>query len=85
MERIEATGNGEIEVKRFYVPIEVKVPCAHCGAELTKNFGQDYLSYPSLNTPEEVGIYCETCDEESVFNVTLKLALEVDTDNVKKL
>lgn len=85
MERLDAKGTGEIEVKRFYIPIKVEIPCAHCGAKLEKDFGQEYLSYPVLNTPEEVGIYCEECEEESAFDVTLRLSLEVDKEKVRKL
>ena len=85
MERIEAKGTGEIEVKRFYLPIVIKVPCAHCGHELKRDFSDFYLSYPSLNTPEEIGMCCEECEEETVVDVTLKLALEFDSTKARKL
>jgi len=59
MKNIKAEGEREVEIKRFHFPISFKIKCAHCGEEIEQDFEEDYLSYPTLNKEEEVGIYCD--------------------------
>lgn len=42
------------DTKRFYFPACVTVQCPTCGREATRDFSQDYLSYPTANTPMDV-------------------------------
>jgi hypothetical protein len=44
--------------KRFRFPCSVFDTCPKCGAEVEKDFEEDYLSYPSFNTAEDVNFYC---------------------------
>jgi len=84
METISLDGENEIQVKRFYLPIQVEINCPSCQAKLTKDFDDDYLSYPTTNKKEAVYIYCDDCDGEFEFDVTLRLSLDVDS-NARKL
>ena len=78
METIDIDGEHEIQVKRFYLPVEVEITCPDCQAKLSKDFEQDYLSYPVTNKKESVYLYCDDCDGEFEFDVVLKLSLDID-------
>ena len=75
----------EIEVKRFYVGHEIKIPCPECGKSELSFLGDDYLSYPSLNVEEPAHGYCDECDNEFELGVKLELNIEYDINSVKKL
>ncbi len=49
----------DIDVKRFYLPAEIKARCPECGSEVVKDFDQDYLMYPTANKKFAVTIYCD--------------------------
>jgi hypothetical protein len=78
MRRFEVIGENGVEVKRFYIPIVIDALCTKCGEICKHDFGNDYLSYPIINKPESVGVYCEKCDEHFEVNVTLRLSLDVE-------
>jgi len=84
METINLDGENEIQVKRFYLPIQLEVNCPHCQEKCTKDFDNDYLSYPVTNKKESVYICCDDCDGEFEFDVILRLSLDVD-DQARKL
>ena len=83
METLNVNGNFEVQVKRFYLPIEVEVTCPDCQAKQKKDFESDYLSYPIANRKESVYVCCDDCDEEFEFDVTLRLSLDVDSETRK--
>ena len=74
----EINSEDEIDVKRFSLPLEIDRVCPHCGANVKHDFGEMYLSYPKINKKEEVFGYCNHCDENFSFDVTLKISLDVD-------
>ncbi len=76
LKRMEAEGDGEIEVKRFSLPIVIKVNCPKCETLNEYDFNDNYLSYPTLNKPESIEIYCIGCEDYFSHNVTLKIAIE---------
>lgn len=60
----------ELEVKRFYVPGHVlKTKCPKCGSKYERDFGDEYLSYPTAGVTfsehlccyaqKDDGSYCE--------------------------
>ena len=83
LKRFEAS-TGEIDVKRFYLPINITTDCPHCRKTNEKDFYEDYLSYPSLGEPIEVWQYCEHCEEEYNFKVTLTAQLTFDAESITK-
>lgn len=77
MQTIPVTGEFEVGVKRFYLPIQLKRNCPRCDAELTCDLQKDYLFEPSINKEQTIYCYCENCDESFVTNAILKVQLEV--------
>lgn len=68
---------GVIEVKRFYLAgTIIEGTCPNCGEHIKHDLGDQYLSYPAMNTPFKESVYCEECDEE--VEVTLQLNVSVD-------
>lgn len=72
-----------IEVKRFHFPLVIEVKCPTCGTLCNHDFSQEYLSYPKLNTPESIGVFCKTCQVCFDVDVTLRISLEVDERTIK--
>lgn len=74
---------GEELSKRFYcggVVLEVK--CPNCGEIVTRDFGQEYLSYPVAGTKEDLDMYCEGCDHEwkaGTVKVNVELEVKLNT------
>jgi len=80
MKNIKFNQQFEIEVKRFYIPLETKVNCPHCNAENEVDLnGMDYLSYPTLNKAEVIYRCCDKCDKEFEFDLTLRMSVDMDT------
>ena len=75
-----------LDDKRCYLPLVIKTKCQTCKEELVRDFNDDYLSYPDLSKPVEVGFYCENCESEYYFNVDLKITatMEFDLEKLKK-
>ena len=70
-----------VDVKRFYLPIEISATCPHCGEEVYRDFDSDYLSYPDFNVPYEITFYHNDLaksgqehewKEEVIFGITCK-------------
>lgn len=68
---------GSIEVKRLYLPIEVVKKCPKCGLEVEDDFESNYLSYPNINVEWDRHLYCDSCDTEFSYKVTLQVTLGV--------
>ncbi len=69
----------EIDVKRFYLPVTITATCPKCGATVTRDFEEHYLSYPSTNEPIEEMLYCGGkggCENEWPVSLILRLTLE---------
>lgn len=64
---------GEIEVKRFYIEgLKMYYTCP------SKNhMWNDYLSYPDMNIPMDLHLYCNECDHEWTEKIILKVSIEV--------
>ena len=63
--------------KRFYIPGAVVLDeCPKCKAIESKDLGEEYLSFPTLNGKESLHMYCGNCDYE--WTVYLKLNLNVE-------
>ncbi len=77
----------ELEVKRFCVPGYVlKTKCPECDADFERDYGEDYLSYPTIGAPFTETLYCyaqfedgESCDHE--WDVELCLSLTMTVSN----
>lgn len=75
-------------VKRFHAPCVVTSACPMCGEAVVKDlYGQEYLSYPSVNKPFTLWFYHEyqsadgqwdehewSSDVQVVLRVTLEVA-----------
>lgn len=86
IERKDSYKNFEIDVKRFYIPFKVTIICEGCGEEVTRDFGDDYISYPQLGDSFEEYIYHweksngEECDTETLVKLKLDLNLSIEED-----
>ena len=65
----------EINVKRFYFPCEIKSQCPECGAHASRDFSNNYLSYPTVGKPENVYFWCD-CGHEWEPQIILRLTVE---------
>jgi len=83
MVNIKLNDKFEVEVKRFYIPLKTVLNCPHCNAEKEVDLEHDYLSYPTLNESEPIGQYCEHCDNEFEFDLTLRISVDIDTKTRK--
>ena len=63
-------GHSSIEVKRLHLPFTYTKRC-QCENMLTLDLEQDYLSYPNINTPKQIIMYCQECDSE--YEIDLQL------------
>jgi hypothetical protein len=64
------------DVKRFYLPgVSVICKCKTCKKDVQKDFGDNYLSYPTTNEPFSHTMYCSECDGETVIWLKLNLSL----------
>lgn len=62
--------------KRTYLPFILKTNCNHCNKELVKDLTTNYLSYPIINTIQDICFYCNDCDKEQEEKVKLIVKLE---------
>ena len=75
MKTIKITSKEEIDIKRFYLPIEFKSKCPKCGT-LCKYDYDNYISEPILNSKEQVQLLCKKCDDW--FDKDIIIRMEVD-------
>ena len=61
------------------------IKCPHCQMEIKRDFGNEYLFYPTVNKKETEGLYCTSCEKESQVDIVLRLTIEVDMDNIRKI
>ena len=83
--RIENTcgsGPNELPIKRFYLPFRLVDTCPKCSREVVRNFDTDggYLSYPTVNKPETVSLWCDDCGVEWLVAIRLDFRLTVVTE-----
>lgn len=79
MERFEVTGENEISVKRFYLPLVIDVKCPKCQSIQKLDFNDSYLSYPTVNKPNRTDVHCKACDDYFDVNIILRIAIELET------
>ena len=79
MKNIKLNNKLEVEVKRFYIPLKMAVNCPHCNAEKKIDLSDGFLSYPTLNEVEAIYQFCDHCDKEFEFDLTLRMSVDVDT------
>ena len=70
-----------IDVKRFHFPASITATCPECGEEVTKDYENEYLSYPAANVEDEITMYHYNEDNgdehEWPVKVILKITLEL--------
>lgn len=84
MEKIKIKSEFELEVKRFYLPVKIERDCPDCGTKCVLDLDSNYLSYPTVNKKEQGHCYCDVCDTEFEFDLTLKISLEAGKE-VRKI
>lgn len=78
---VSGTMRGGVEEKRFYMPgIALFDECPKCQAHTTRDFGDEYLSYPLVGDPFEHTMYCPKCEHEWEVRLILRVSLEVVHD-----
>lgn len=67
----------ELNVKRFYLPgVIVRSPCPKCQVSCSRHLGDNYLSYPRIGFPYNVGMYCDVCGDKFVVQIVVKITVE---------
>jgi len=84
MKKLDIIGKESIEVKRFYIPVNIKINCPDCG-EVIEFLKDDYLSYPILNDKLEIYGCCRNCDNEYNMPIILRMGIEYDDESIKKI
>ena len=77
-------GGGEVDVKRLYLPFEVRDACPECGEITTHDMMDKYMSYPVLGKPYNIGGYCYKCLHEWERQVVLDVSLRAYVKKDKK-
>lgn len=68
---------GEVEVKRFYLPITLETNCpCDSGTPCKSDISREYLSYPIINEWIDHSFYCEECDK--FFEKKVRLNISID-------
>jgi hypothetical protein len=72
----------KLAVKRFYLPFRLVDTCPKCSRTVERNFDTDggYLSYPVLNKPETVSLWCDDCGVGWLVALRLDFRLTVVTE-----
>lgn len=74
MLEIKGKLKGEIEVKRFYLEgVQINYTCPVCG---DKDIYNEYLSYPDINKPTTIGIWCRECGHEWDENIQINVTIQ---------
>lgn len=79
MKNIELTrlNDGKLDFdegdKRQYLPYILKWKCDKCGENMGRDLSEEYLSYPQLDTPFEMDLYCWECENETTVKVKLEI------------
>lgn len=77
-EVVTGAAKGEIEEKRLYLPgLQLQATCPECRAAYSRDFGDDYLSYPKVGEPEDLTLYCRECDHEWKIRVQLDVTMKI--------
>lgn len=77
---------GELGEKRFYFKGKISIKCTKCKSRLTRDFEDDYLSYPVIDEESELTFCCDDCDREYSIPFKLKavnIIAEYDDSSVK--
>lgn len=82
--RIKIKKGTEIEVKRFYLPIEEKTICPNCGSLITIDLMGNYLSYPTIGETEHIYLGCETCEKEYMLDCVLNMSVDIKLDTIRE-
>jgi hypothetical protein len=77
--QIDIKDSFEIDSKRCYIPAEFDWECPHCGSKQVHDLGDDYLSYPMVNKPNDVHMSCDNCYEESTTECTIRMSIELSS------
>jgi len=79
------SGSCEVDAKRLYLPFEVKDACPKCGTVCVRDLmNGDYMSYPVLGKPENLGGYCYNCSYEWEMKAVLDVSLRAYNKKNKK-
>lgn len=79
---IEGVATGEVDCKRLHLPgVVLKATCPKCSAPCVQDFGDHYLSYPSMNAPEVHTLYCTACEHEWPVTLTLTVSLTAEVQS----
>lgn len=81
----EIEKGADIDVKRFYLPVEDYVKCPVCKKDIEINLGDQYLSYPTIGHEYEYGLYCNGCENEFEIDIVLSMSVEIKTDTLKQV
>lgn len=77
-EKVISKAEGQIDEKRLYLPgLELESTCPKCKKTFTRDFGDDYLSYPEVGRPYIICLYCENCEYEYDVRVQIDVTMTI--------
>ena len=79
MPKVKGKFDGDIEVKRFYMPgIIVEDECSKCLEVVEWSGESDYISYPNTSDKNmHVHMYCQDCENEWEIPITLEITVKL--------
>lgn len=69
-----------LDIKRLYLPFVLRGACPQCGTKSQRDLNTDsggYLSYPRINAPFRVDLWCEPCNRAWEVVIQLDFHLSV--------
>ena len=80
---IKITLKGEVDIKRLYLPYEIKINCPICESKIKVLGEHHYLSHLRLNEEEMIYTCCFACNCEIQIPVKLSMTLKYDVNDIR--
>jgi len=74
--KISGKPEGQIDIKRLYLPGVTLTAKCPCGGDATRDFALECMYYPVMNEPFDVSVYCPNCNKTVTVQVMLKVSLK---------
>jgi len=88
MKELKGQADIPLDDKKFRFDAKVTEPCPSCKQEITRDFEDNYLSYPDKNTPINIGLWCQECDKEFELEIkitSIEVSIQYDASKMKEL
>jgi uncharacterized protein YbaR (Trm112 family) len=80
--KLTQPGPFKIDEKRFGIPATLSGDCPKCRKPFVRAFDTQYISYPKVNTPIKVDLYCHECEHEWPIQMQINVSLSLVDEKV---